>query len=345
MAIQTNNLAVGTASIGGATPDYTPPAFQWKSADELTIKSGRYYQGGYRLDGQYQDTTGLQSYWDVTTFDVDIDGASQIGGDVASSWYSVFLTAADAVVILPTIRVDALDYNVSNAGKTTLNPADHDDGTTANNTFVSANDVFNGYRLLLLSDTAYHGSLYTIEDSVDGTPDEIIIDGDVSAEIDAKAWLQMIPASGTSCVYLGSIRLDGSGNLVAYLKRGWRYQTPDNSSYVDAVKDTTPDNTDMAPQMPPTAKVFYGGVYSGVLTGGSGSGALLKVYSGLSGTNEVLTALTGDATTIRQNYRFMMPVSFVLSAVGFIRNACQYWSGAAWVAAEVGRFYVEGWEE
>jgi hypothetical protein len=324
MAIQTQNLAVGTASIGGATPDYTPPAFQYKDADEITIKSGRYYQGGYRLDGQYQDTTGLASYWDVTAFDADVDGASLVGGDVVSAWYSVFLTAADAVVILPIIRVDALDYNVSNAGKTTINPADHDDGTTANNSYVSAADVFNGYRLLLLSDTAYHGSLYTIEDSVDGTPDEIIIAGDVSAEIAATEWLQMIPASGTSCVYLGCIRLDASGNVEQFEKRGWVYQWVVSTEF-SGILSATPGNTDAGAWLPPTARRCQLALH--VLSSSSTTQVWCNLYHGSSGTNwkggcqMVTNAVAG--------MKMRTMISFEISVPSLIRNRFCYGGGGA----------------
>jgi hypothetical protein len=339
MAIQTNNLAVGTASIGGATPDYTPPAFQWKSADELTIKSGRYYQGGYRLDGQYQDTTGLQSYWDVTAFDVDIDGASQIGGDVADSWYSVFLTAADAVVILPCIRVDAIDYNVSNAGKTTINPADIDDGTSANNNYVSANDVFNGYRLLLLSDTAYHGSLYTIEDSVDGTPDEVVIDGDVSAEIAATEHLQMIPASGTACVFLGWIRLDSSGDLVQVWRDGWNYQLPSRFT-VNGVCNTSAANTDLSSAIPPTAKRILVGLK--IAAPSAVTGTAVNVYRGISGSDICEQSLLSAAPS--STYLSALVTTIPLSAVAKIRNSFQVYNGS-WIAANEGDFQVTGFSE
>jgi hypothetical protein len=270
---------------GGASPDYCPPAFQYKDADEITIKSGRYYCGGYRLDGQYQDLTGLSSYWDVTSFDVDVDGASLVGGDVVSSWYSVFLIGASSVVILPFIRIEAHDYNVSHSGKTTINPANHDDGTTSNTSFVYDDDDFNGYRLVLLSNTSYRGSVYTIDDTVNGTPDEIIIDGNVSAEIDAKEWLQMIPASGTSCVYLGAIELDGSGDLYSFSRHGWTYQF---SSILSAAvaSSTSEANWDIGYYCPPTAPfvdiTFYADTYTT-----SGKGPIIYLYSGSTGTVQI----------------------------------------------------------
>jgi hypothetical protein len=344
MAIQTQNLAVGTASIGGATPDYTPPAFQYKDADEITIKSGRYYQGGYRLDGQYQDTTGLASYWDVTAFDADVDGASLVGGDVVDSWYSVFLTAADAVVVLPIIRVDALDYNVSNAGKTTINPADHDDGTTANNSFVSAADVFNGYRLLLLSDTAYHGSLYTIEDTVDGTPDEIVIDGDVSAEIAATEWLQMVPGSGTSCVYLGCIRLDSSGDIVEQDRNGWVYDRYARDTNISGQKSTSAGNTDLGAVIPPTARRVFGNLICYEST--SCKGVIARLYQGSSGTNEKkIHRFTHD--TLVANRSTHGNFNILITAVGQLRNMGVYVDGSNAEQAITGTFLISvmGFEE
>jgi len=313
-------------------PDYTPPAIKYKDADEITVPEGQYWPLEWRLDGQYKGANYVP--WTVAAaFDVDVDLAGNlIGGDVVSSWYSVFMTSASTVKILPMIRVDALDYNVSNALKTTINPANHDDGTTANDSFVSAADVFNTYRLVLLTMGTYHGNVYTIEDSVDGTPDQVIIDGDVSAEIAATEWLQMIPPAGTDCLYLGCIRLDASGNL-KYFEKSRHHYTYDSQNDVSGNLGTSFANTDLGAVIPPTAVSFSAGIYV------EATGAptwmmctLAKTIAGSSQWKQYWNKATGH----------VMEDPFIpVTAPSISRNMFKQSDGAA----GVGKFRVNGYDE
>lgn len=329
--------------VAAPAPDYTPPAIRYKDADEITIPAGKYWPLGWRLDGQYQDHNYVP--WTVAAaFDVDVDDAGNlVGGDVASSWYSVFLMSASTVKILPMIRVDTLDYNVSNAGKTTINPAAHDDGTTAANGFVSAADVFNTYRLVLLTMGTYHGNVYTIEDSVDGTPDEIIIDGDVSAEIAETEWLQMIPPSGTDCLYLGCIRLDGSGNILSFQKAGWKTEWTVEIS-VNGILGTTLADTDLASAIPPVLSEIITGFYCSNQTTSANTVQVDWADAGETTTpkKSIWAVLAGSATYVSQNW----PLQAITMVGGTkMANMFKIRSSGTWYAALSGIFKVGGWKE
>lgn len=337
-----SKLISGGGCSGGATPSWTPPAFLYKDPDEITIRAGRYYKGAHRLDGQYQYLDGLSVYWDVSTaFDVDVDDdANMVGGDVVSSWYSVFLTGESTVKILPFIRVSAIDYDTSNPGKTTINPADHDDGTTANDNFVSADDAFNGYRLLLLSDTSNHGEIFEIEDCVSGSPDEIVIDGDQTGKIAVTDWLQMIPEDGTLCVYLGVIRLDASGDVLTFRKHKWLTKW-NTYMRVNGNSGTSPANVELGAAIPPTAFLLHANFY---VTAGSTSASAVRVqvYSDLNGTDTVEQIMTGVFATT--NNRIQQVVIVFLSGIARIRHMADMYTGS-WVGADASYIDVTGFGE
>lgn len=325
---------------GGPAPDYTPPSMKWKDADEVTLTPNRYHKAGWRLDGQYQDFANMSSYWDLAAaVDVDVDApGTMIGGDVVSSWYGLWMTAADTFLVLPYIRVDAITWSDPS---TVINPANHSDGTTANNSFVSANDVFNTYRLMLLSDTAYHGTIYTIADSVDGTPDQILITGDKTAEIAATEWLQMIPPSGTACLFLGDIRFHSDGNLRWFRKAGWFYELPDRTT-IDGVCNLTPAVTDLGAAIPPTATKFLAGckIYSAE----AATGLTANIYRGADGSDIVEQILAFDNVASSATMLSSIVQLFPLSAVCKIKNSFQRRVSGNWAAASVGQFMITAYE-
>lgn len=334
--------SAGGSGGGGMSLDGCPPAFRYKDVGEITIVKGRYYKAGWRIDGQYQDYTNMSSYWDVASaVNVDVDApGTMIGGDVISSWYSVFMTGASTFLVLPFIRVKTITYSSPN---TVINPANHDDGTTANDNFVSADDCFNNYRLILLCDTSYHGNIYTITDSVNGTPDQILISGDVTSQIAAKQWLQMIPPSGTACLYLGCIRLDSSGNIVQFYRTNWQVQY---ASYIQmaGVLNTTESNTDLGAAVPPTAKKLQSHITINSGGGTNAAGMSANIYSGTAGTN-LVTTLFYASTTAHVEHRMGMPFDLLLTAVASMRNKFLMHNGTAWVAATEGYFRVCGFKE
>ena len=337
-----SKLISGGGGSGGATPSWTPPAFLYYDADNVRVRAGRYYKGGYRLDGQYQHLDGLSVYWDVSAaFGVDIDAAGTlIGGDVVSSFKTLWIIGTSSALVLPFIRVAAIDYNVSNPGKTTINPALQSDGVTNDNVYVNAHDVFNAYRLVLLSDSGYHGNVYTIEDCVDGTPDEIIIDGDVTAEIAATEWLMMVPPDGTLCVYLGCIRLDESGNLLKFKKHRWLTKW-DTYIRITGNSATSPANVDLAATIPPTTALLHANFY--VTSGATSASAVrAQVYSDLSGDNTVEQVMTGMFAT--GNNRIQQVVIAILSGIAKIGHMADMHTGS-WVGADASYIDVTGFEE
>jgi hypothetical protein len=340
------DTALGSVGGGvlGCAPDYTPPAIKYKDADEIYVPKGRYYKAGHRIDGQYQDTANMDSYWDVASaFAVDVDDpVNLLGGDVVSSWYSVFLIGAFTVQVLPYIRARLVALD---GAKTKINPGNHDDGTTQNDNFVTANELFNGYRLILLCDTVYHGTVYEISDSVNGTPDEIRTAGDKTGEIVAKDWLQMIPPSGTACLYLGTIRFDASGNILQFWKQNWRTIY---AAYiqVNANASTSEGNTEIAPAVPPVAKAVNG-YFAATTTGISVKGIIIRTYTGSSGANQIVAHRWSNETSALTNVSFNERFSGLpITAVSIIRNKSTYLdSSYTEQPMSGGSFNITGFEE
>ncbi|MEW6138902.1 MAG: hypothetical protein AB1733_11775 [Thermodesulfobacteriota bacterium] len=336
---------VGSSSSGGggALPDYCPPAMKYKDSDEIIIPKGRYYRLGHRIDGQYQDLNSAASYWDLAaSLEIDVDApGTMIGGDVASSWYSVFLTGEQTALVLPFIRAKTVFFSDPN---TIISPANHDDGTTGNNNFLSADDELNGYRLVLLSNTVSHyGKVFTISDCVNGTPDQICISGDQTPHIQATDWLQTIPPQSVPSLYLGSIRLDSSGNIVQFYRTNWQVQY---ASYIQVagVLNTTESNTDLGAAVPPTAKKLQSHITINSGGGTNAAGMSANIYSGTAGTN-LVTTLFYASTTAHVEHRMGMPFDLLLTAVASMRNKFLMHNGTAWVAATEGYFRICGFEE
>jgi hypothetical protein len=339
--------------IVGAAPDYTPPAFEYNDVDKIIIPAGHYYKAGHRIRGQYQNPTG--DFWTVVSaLTVDVDGtynagvvSGMIGGaEVASSWYSVWMlgNTADDFLVLPFLRVKTIDYNVSHAGKTTINPAAHADGTTAANGFITANDAWNDYRLVNITYDAYDGNVYTIEDTVNATPDEVVINGDITAQKAATGWLMLIPPAGVDCLYLGCIFIDGSSNVRSFRRDDWKTQWS-AVSYITGTKNTTPAVTNVCAAVPPTARYLYATVHCSA-EASTGNQVDVVLYSGTSGTNVIKTiqfGLVGGTITYIRNQGDISPFQF--TAVTGILNKFVYWNGASEIAANTGAFAVSGWVE
>ena len=325
------------------TPDWTPPSIKYKDADEITVPEGLYYPVKHRVKGQYKGAGSISAAWDLSSpVDVDVDapgtliGGKSTGG--TGSWYSLFMTSASTFLVLPFVRVDVISFG---SGETTINPAAHDDGTTADNTFVTANDDFNGYRLMYISFDSDDGTIWEISDTVNSTPDEIKVASDITSIVSAGDWLQMLPADG-NYVYLGTIRIDNSGNLRQFTKAGWEYQFQTRVS-INLNKSTTAANTDLAQVVPPNAKIYHGGVYA---QGGAGSIKIqITFYSGTSGTDDFgsrrLDTDANSSNSLASNWS----QSFVLTAVSLIRNKVFKDIGAGDVAADYGNIDSIGWEE
>lgn len=279
-------------------PDYTPPSFTYKDADEIYLPAGRYYKAGYRHRGQYQSLINIDdAYWEINSRTiVDIDGSYSegvssgiLGGKINSSWYSVFLLGNDAnsLMLLPFIRIKAIAYS---APSTIINPGDHATGGSNENGFLTVNDQWNTYRLIKLSSDVYDGTIYTIADCATATPDTISITGDKTGELSALNWLQLVPPSGTACLYLGAIKLDASGNLTEFSRTRWSYiyKTPLVATVSSA---TTGTNLDLGSFCPPSATEIA--VSARVDTYTDGGWATIDILYGSANENIISRTMGG----------------------------------------------------
>jgi len=361
-AVAASGIAAGASGIAvaGVTPDYRPPAFMYKDADEIYIPTGRYYKAGYRWRGQYQDTQNMYQFWDVSShLSIDIDatynsGSSpgMIGGaKVNSSWYSIFLlgnTASD-VLVLPFVRIRTVDYNSTNSGKTTVAPAAHDDGTTAENGFIVANDAWNTYRLVKTDSDITDGTMLTIWDTVNATPDQIVIDGDQvssGAMLAAKDWLQLVPPSGTPCLYLGVVRMDSSGNIFEFARRGWRY-TFSLGIGVSGNRTTAFASTDVSAAVPPTAGIAHLTLHADTTSATSFHSVKAELSFGASGNSVLSRSWAGHAGGV-QYRQLATNISWQMSEICSIRNRFFGWSdasGGADAGINIGTLLFYGFKE
>lgn len=327
-------------------PHYKPPKLKYKDIDEFYLIAGIYYKAGPRISGQYQDISGMDEYWTVSvdddiSIDTSIIGAKSTGG--TGSWYSVFMTSATTCVILPYIRVDYVFYDYQ-VGETVINPAEHDNGTTADNSFVNADDCFNNYRLVYLSRDADHGTIWTISDTIQYQTDEIIVTGDITDVLDDAEWMQMIPAASTPCLYLGTIRIDNSGNLVGwYMPDTFEVELSARTS-VGGNLSTSATMTDVGIAIPPITEKAYGQLF---LKASNANAELVRayLYSGDSGENQVGGAQLHASPNASNDLIHVADFQHVMTAVAEIRNKFVMDVGAGAVAATDGDFYIRGWKE
>lgn len=235
--------------------NYCPEPFWASSNTQLTLRKGTYYFEGYRHRRKYEKRNVRSR---TIASDTAITVSSYIaGGDVNASWYSVFLKNTNQT-ILPFIRVKSVTLD---AGNTKIEIGKQDDHTIAEDGFLTANDQFNGLRLLKWSVDAYNGNVYAIADSVNQTGDYLVITGDKTVEIFEGDWLQLIPAPetdlDTAYLYLGVFRLSDTGNIIERNRKlgTWLYEDIDEVETlgVDGNLSDLPGNTLISPLVPPNA--------------------------------------------------------------------------------------------
>ncbi len=146
-----------------------------------------------------------------------------------------------------------------------------------NNDYITADDEFNDHRIQQWSADAYDGNIYTILDTVNGTPDQIVIAGDKTAEIKTGDWFQMIPPSGTSCCEIGTVRW-ANGALKGFDKVGsaYRYRGRQVKNLACAVR--FPQPISIAGAVPPNARSVNLNMY------GYDDASRLGVYTFLAGS-------------------------------------------------------------
>jgi hypothetical protein len=350
---------------GGTLMNYTPPDIQWYSASGITIPAGRYYQIGSRTRNQYDSFDLRGNYWDISSpFNFTLSSGIIDNGLVANSWYSVFLTGntINSVKILPFIRAYSVDYNVSYAGKTSIVPGMIDVsywGTQVKqNSYINSNDSWNGYRLRKwpnnLKQMWVDREILTIEDTVDGSTDYIVIDGNKTSTTVSGQALQLLPPTATPHLYLGVIWVDASKNITRFLKTGWNY-TWTTRSGITSNKGVVGGaaNTFLSGAVPPNATKVKMAHFAGEDDTNSAYGHYTWFYSGDTGESSDTDQPTGNNTHNLWNYysyntqwkRSRQTMEFNLTNNQCIRNLFSRWNGSAWAVPEFGLIDVYGWSE
>lgn len=90
---------------------------------------------------------------------------------------------------------------------------------TAETNLAANNDDFIDYRLVKMGSGTYGGNVYTITDSVSGSPDTLTIAGDKTAEIKVGDYLQLIPKATDDFCEIGTF-VYGTGALAPLNKKG-----------------------------------------------------------------------------------------------------------------------------
>jgi hypothetical protein len=330
------------------SPDHLPADISWVDNTTLRVPRGRYFKGGYRWRGHYQDLEGIKNYWDIPA-DLSFTVISKmIGGAVApSSWYSVFLTDSNNIEVLYFVRVQSASYS---GGRTTVNLCQHDNSSNPELGALSETGAWNTYQLLKISDdTTSDGIVSIIENSTVGSHDSLTIFGDhisSGAKIISGDWLQMIPPVSTSCVYLGVIRIDSGSHMKQFTKQGNSYvQVP--TGWISGNTTNSPSNTFLGSEIPPVASEA-----SFTASVGSNTNVQIKceLYFGSSGSNvlEEIKSVNNLSYTggwAVNEYSASMPISWVMTNTCQIRNRFVKYANNAWIATETGSFLVKGFRE
>jgi hypothetical protein len=173
-----------------------------------------------------------------------------------------------------------------------------------------------------LGQGASAGTVYTIADTVNGTPDQILITGDKTAEIATKDWLKLMPPASVDFLELGFIRIDDSGNLLQMYHSPNREYKYTGFVSISGNKGTAAANTEVSAAVPPTARKVAGvvGLYDWIV---NMHGLRCETYDGTSGANqqhvtEVWENLNRTGMTIYDYFEHNM------NAISIIRNRFIY---------------------
>jgi hypothetical protein len=349
---------------GGGGASYVPPPIGYYDTTTIYIPGGRYYKAGRRIKGQYQDTVNMGSYWDVNTGNVFInqayDAENGVSGTlgnalIISSYYSVFLMGIVGLsgdplcLFLPWIRVKSYSYAfIEDYVSTTIYLADHATGGSYENGFITSNDAWNDYLIVLRKAEDFYNDGYLnqfdIVDTVEATPDKIIINTPSPlSSFGAKDWFQLTPPSNTPCLYLGTIKTDASGYITSFVKSGWKTDYMVIGTSVAGYKSgTTPHITELGSYLPPCAtrfNVIVKSSYSSAATG-VGVAIYLPYESTFANSWKDLSVWGASASNMEINQEVSLPV---FSSQGVYNCFYRYASGYG--AATTGTFTITGWEE
>lgn len=320
---------------------YTPTPFIFHSDSQIKVKADTYYAMGYRHRGRYEKRSPKTITYGS---DLTVTVSSAIsGGLIQDSWYAVFATnpSSPSCSILPFIRVKNVTYN---APDTRIYIGKHTDYATAENGFVTTNDLWNAYRVVKISFDDNDGTVWTILDTVNTTGDYITVSGDQTSKIAAGDWLMLIPATTVDFCYLGVLQIDSGWTVQNVMrKRGtWDYAysiVP--APAIEGNLSTDPANTELVSGLPPNAESANLSLYVS-----SGSSAVNTIEAVLLGGNSDSVAILDlfhyvpTAALMEHSWAF----SWVFTAVGSIRNTLIQDDGSS-AAADSGEFYISSFSE
>jgi len=311
-------------------PNHVSPQFRLDPNDgfNLIFDVGRYYAMGHRVRGLYQNPAGASTYWDFDSeFTMDIEttyaagsASGYVGGLSAPSngiWIGLFVVDEDEVMALPITRVYAIDYNVTNAGKTTITLGTCN-MTAADDEVVAANDCFNGYQLVrhptYVLPIPY---TFTIEDTVTGDPNMVVLDGDQTAYISTSDTIQIVPPSAVPCCYTGSVYYTKVySSIFPFFRRGWYFQW-DTKRLISMRKDTTIGTSDFGNGWSPLATEVEFTPFVGGLNQGNYYGAGSAWHIDNAGGGNLVDAQTIGTTdlTVANYLRHHLAYTYRIDAI------------------------------
>ena len=337
------------------SPDHLPMDFSYVDSSHIQILRGRYYQGGYRWKGHYQDLTNLANYWDITSnlivnvFGTYSDGTTSgmLGGAKAqSTWYSVFLMGADAnsVLLLPFIHINSVSVS---AGRTTITLGQNSNNSSLELNALGSSGDWNNYQLLKLSDDAADGTVLLIENSVNSdSGDTVTVFGDQvssGALLTAGDWLQMIPKVEDVCCYLGVIRTHFS--LPAqpvvtnpFKKQGGHYML-ENQGSLNGNASASPGNTFVGQCVPPIAASASILITLGINSPVEGTYSRCDLHLGNTADVPVISIFSPAENSISESIEWLM------SSTCLIRNSFYVVLEASSVPADIAWIYIYGFRE
>lgn len=349
--------------------NHVSPEFHLDPNDgfNLIFDPGRYYALGHRVRGLYQNPAGAETYWDFeTSFTMDIEATYSAGSTsgcvdplnapTRGEWIGLYVVGENEVMGLPITRVYAVDYNITNAGKTTITL-----GTASNDSeddeALSTNDSLNDYQLVRLPTYALPiPYTFTIEDTITGATNYLVLDGDQTAYISWTDTIMVIPPSNVPCVYTGSIFYTKIySTILPFSRRGWYFQW-NNKRVKNMRKSTTIGDIDFGDCWSPLAVEvellpFIGGLADGNLYT---SGCAFHIDNAGGGNLDDGLAIGTMDLSLANYFRHHTSYNYRITGVGMtwhptsgpvVRNHAIARYSTTVFAAPQAYLHVQGWRE
>jgi hypothetical protein len=339
------NIGGGTTPSSGGSGVGSFPNFIVTGANQITLPAGSYPKAGYRHRGTFPEA-GTESWILATAALLPAHSGSLSSNPL---WCSLFMTAADELILLPCIGVKGTpSYSSPN---TTIHPGMSDGAGGMNDVDIVTNWQTNmgftlaGYRLVKHSNDINDGKIFTIASVAANTPDDIVLSGDQTTFLSDLDWLRMVPPAATPCLYLGLVAFNGS-DLATYLRQvGWRYFWLDSSTLITGNKATSAAWSDMAGSSygaPPYANRVSGSVFCSSGTNDAES-VVVELYTDI--TVNPVRVLQFATPGVNADKYMQQSFDYFINKPGQIGNTLTYYDGVNSYAADSGGFTISDFEE